>query len=950
MDPNVTHHQGGISVSAENLNILSINIHSLRNKLDILEAEIARVGDIGIVVVSETWIEPGTESFYNLNGYVSYHEVRADGYGGLSVLVRNNMIHTLMNSETSNNVHIMSIKLQSTRIIAVYRQPSNNINTFLDLLDKSLETNDNCIMIGDTNIDILAASTNLSLYRDALDLNSMVILNKMDPDFHTFPQSKSLIDHFCVNFLDKAFDLYRIDAGISDHLMQLLTVSDLHMEKQEDKYLRTHWRKVTQLTDEFISNSSSRTMSSLHNFLTNAIALNTQEITSSVGSEVKPGWFNTNVNSEILLRDFLNRRRRDPLLGVHERRTADQLYRRQRNRLTSLIRQSKRREVTMLVQSAVGKQAEMWKVINFILTNRKQKSRPTLPHELFLCDDSTTTNANDICNELVDFFSNIAETQKQELILANYNRPRQLTLTDTSQVHAELLPVTAAEVVAAIAGLKNSAAGGYDRVSSRFIKSLKPDLIPYLVEAINDIFLTGDFPASFKVAKLVCIHKSGDPRSCKNYRPISILPTLCKILEKILYDRTFSFLHQRDFFHPLQFGFLPASNTTGATLSALNVMTNGIEANEFVMTVFIDVSKAFDCVSHEILLSKLRHTGITGPFNDILASYLFGRSHKICCDGVTSRQGSMVHGVPQGSRLSTLLFLVYVNDIFKLPLKAYMQLYADDILLIYTEKDATTLYDHAASDLAKINEWFYNNLLSFNVSKSKYMIVSPRGRNTETNRTLSVKGELMERVEEYKYLGLVIDCRLSWKPHIELMKRKVKPVLALLRRTAYLLPTETKLAVYYAHIHSHLTYLSSVWGSTGSTRLRQLERLQNRALRYIFWNEYNGTQLSTNDLYIKYNILKIPDLIRYSFCMSIFKIKSGLLKTSFSFATTSDNHHYQTRRRSHLQLPRSRTNYSRHSILHEGVNFYNALPSQMRHDNNAVRFKMLLKHHLIQSR
>lgn len=156
-------------------------------------------------------------------------------------------------------------------------------------------------------------------------------------------------------------------------------------------------------------------------------------------------------------------------------------------------------------------------------------------------------------------------------------------------------------------------------------------------------------------------HKSGDPRSCKNYRPISIFPTLSKVLEKILYNRMFDFLQEKSFFHPRQFGFLPASNTTGATLSALNVITNGIEAGDFVMTVFIDVRKAFDCVSHEILLHKL---SCCGNFIDILTSYLFGRSHMMCHDNTASRQGTITHGVPQGSRLSTLLFLIYVNDIF----------------------------------------------------------------------------------------------------------------------------------------------------------------------------------------------------------------------------------------------------------------------------------------------
>lgn len=318
----------------------------------------------------------------------------------------------------------------------------------------------------------------------------------------------------------------------------------------------------------------------------------------------------------------------------------------------------------------------------------------------------------------------------------------------------------------------------------------------------------------------------------------------------------------------------------------------------------------------------------------------------MCYDGITSRQGLIAHAVPQGSRLSTLLFLIYVNDIFDLPIKAYMQLYADDILLIYTAQDKRTLFDDATGDLELIHDWFYHNLLSFNITKSKYMIVAPKGKDTETTLTLAVKGQRMERVETYKYLGLVIDSRLTWEPHVDLIKGKIKPFLALLRRTASMLPTEIKLSVYYAYIHSLLTCLSSVWGSTGSTRIMELERLQNKAVRFIFWREYRGSGTSTRDLFRKYNILRIQDLIRYEFCMSIYKIKRNMMKTSFSFVTTRETHAYQTRRQSHIQLPRSRTNHSRKSILHEGVNYYNALPPSIKHANNVIRFKRMLKEHL----
>lgn len=210
------------------------------------------------------------------------------------------------------------------------------------------------------------------------------------------------------------------------------------------------------------------------------------------------------------------------------------------------------------------------------------------------------------------------------------------------------------------------------------------------------------------------------------------------------------------------------------------------------------------------------------------------------------------------------------------------------------------------------------------------------------NLNVTVRGEPLERVDTYKYLGLIFDSKLSWKPHIDLIKSKIRPFLALLRRTSYLLPASVKLSVYYAHIHSHLVHLASVWGSTGSTRLSQLQRLQDRALKYIFWRERS----ETFDPYRAFNILKVAQLVQYEFCMAIYKIKNGLLKTSFTLENVGNAHTYGTRRLSHLQLPNSRTNYSRNSLMHEGVNVFNTLPREIRHTTSIISFKKKLKLHL----
>lgn len=470
--------------------------------------------------------------------------------------------------------------------------------------------------------------------------------------------------------------------------------------------------------------------------------------------------------------------------------------------------------------------------------------------------------------------------------------------------------------------------------------------MPILTNAMNTCVLTGYFPNSLKMARLACVHKSGDHRLPTNYRPISVLPILSRVMERVLYTKLIEFATEADIVHPNQFGFLPSSNTNGATLCASTQIIGSLETKNFCIALLIDVSKAFDCVDHGILLNKLCKYGISGNLLGLLSSYLFGRRQQLIVRDVESQQRFVRSGVPQGSSLSSLLFLLYINDIFDLQLNGYLQLYADDALLIYSGTNLVTLCNDINRDLEMIDAWFYDNLLSFNVHKTNYMLITSRGRDLSTVPIIHVKGVPVNRVNTAKYLGLMIDEHLCWNDHINLITRKIKPILAMLRRTAYLLPQETKLSVYYAHIHSHLTYMASVWGASANSRLEILQRLQNKALRYIFWHDYRYGGLSTEDLYRKFNILKVTDIVRYEQIMNIYRIKNQLIRVNFTLPSNLERHEHNTRRRSLLQIPRSRTNYSRNSLFHEGVNQFNRLPAQLRHCGNLLQFKRLLKQHL----
>ena len=401
------------------------------------------------------------------------------------------------------------------------------------------------------------------------------------------------------------------------------------------------------------------------------------------------------------------------------------------------------------------------------------------------------------------------------------------------------------------------------------------------------------------------------------------------------------------FFSARQFGFLPRSNTTTAALHAISRIQRLLDEQDFTAAVFIDVAKAFDSVDHDILVRKLELIGIQGRALFLMKSYLNERNQVIKYEQLSSEAGIIQNGIPQGSCLSSLLFLIYVNDCLHLDLHGYLQMYADDAILICSDKDPTRLHTVIQTDLETLDEWLYNNSLSFNAQKTKYMMFKTRGRAYPSLSPIIINGTQIQETTCIKYLGLMIDDKLSWKQHIDYVKKITSPFLGMIKRTTHLIPVETRLSIYYAYVHSHLTYLISVWGYAGSTWLKQIQIVQNKAIRRIFWNDYKAPGVHTDDLFKKYSILNVQQLIEYDSSMIIFKLKHNYIKHNFQLPTFNDTHRYETRGRNNYIQPRCRINITLYSLFSQGIRQFNQLPPQMRSQENLKVFKKQLKTYLI---
>ena len=370
-------------------------------------------------------------------------------------------------------------------------------------------------------------------------------------------------------------------------------------------------------------------------------------------------------------------------------------------------------------------------------------------------------------------------------------------------------------------------------------------------------------------------------------------------------------------------------------LHAIDRIKCGLDDGKHVTALFLDISKAFDCVDHTLLLDKLEKAGIRGKAHELIVDYLFGRELRVRSDGVLSVESFMTTGIPQGSSLSTLLYLVYTNDLYDLALQGYFQSFADDTMAVYAADTPTQLQEMIQQDTDLLADWFYSNNLSISTGKTRLMNFSLRTRPFQPQ--VVYNNTLLVSTSVYKYLGFHIDDRLTFSEHLKHIKSKIVPFTAMLKRVRFMIPTTSMLSVYYAYIHSHLLHLISVWGFASNYMIDQLQVIQNRAIRFIFWRDYIQLRLSTEAIYRKYRIMNIQQLLKYDAIFTIFK------RLNVDLQTFEGVHTYNTRGRSDFILPLLRTTTAQESLFSMGLAWTNQLPQSVKHHIQMVPFRKSLK-------
>jgi hypothetical protein len=476
-----------------------------------------------------------------------------------------------------------------------------------------------------------------------------------------------------------------------------------------------------------------------------------------------------------------------------------------------------------------------------------------------------------------------------------------------------------------------------------------------LTNLINISFNTATFPNALKAAKIIPIFKTGNSTSVTNYRPISNLNAFSKVFEKVIHIKVANFLNKHNLIYEKQFGFRP-NHSTGSALIAFNeFITKAIDNGETPVSIFLDFSKAFDTIDHNILLMKLEHLGVRGTPLLLIQDYLTNRTQSVFYSNTMSDPLPVSCGIPQGSILGPLLFLMYINDIYNSSHILTFLLFADDTTILFSSKCLNHLFVTINRELHAVNTWCQTNKLSLNIHKTNFILFKQVDSSFIIPQII-INLDVIKQVDSTRFLGIQISSTMNWKDHIHHVTQKVSRAIGVIRRARFKLSMKTSLLLYDTLISTQLSYCNLTWASTYKTSLRKLYSLQKYALKLCYSKptyrtkirQFQNTISSDNkSIFQLTNRLSIYDINNYELAKFVYQVINNIAPPCFRnlFQPISSIHSHNTRSvtNENLFVPSAKTNLRKSSAICKGPVLWNNLPENLKTAMSINNFTTKLK-------
>ena len=505
-----------------------------------------------------------------------------------------------------------------------------------------------------------------------------------------------------------------------------------------------------------------------------------------------------------------------------------------------------------------------------------------------------------------------------------------------------LNPVDPIEVSKLLANLKSKNSSGIDKINSKFLKRIAHTIVNPLCTIINKSFESGIFPKNWKLAKVVPIFKAKDKLDMSNYRPISLLPTTSKLIEKAVHCRLYGFCKQFDILYENQYGFRPSHSTTDAVAKLTADIMTASELSKSTLAVLLDLSKAFDTINHNILLNKLSHYGIRGIALEWFRSYLCHRSQYVSYSNHDSSSHTVSCGVPQGSVLGPLLFILYTNDLPNSLRHSKCVLFADDTTIYLSSGNSIQLQKQIEQDLEYLFDWFCANKLSLNVGKTNCMLFPHKSETNTTVVALKLGDNHINQVKYAKFLGIYLDEKLNWDEHVDYVRKKISSGAYAINSVKGTLSRKNMTSVYYAMIHPFLSYGIMIWGNAFNYQLKRLEIIQKRTIRSISNVTYNHP---TSSLFKSLAIPRLNDIFNISLGKFMFQNSKNELPPPLQrlFTPNTNVHTHFTRHRNNPHIEHRSSYIISKMFVHKGPKLWFELPTDIKEVNNKKLFTKHLK-------